>query len=159
RDFYPGVYRYLLLLSGRPELAEDLTQETFVQAWRHLEQFAGRSSLRVWLHRIAHREFLQALRHQRTGAYALGAGAGSLEDLDEAALPAAPDWTETVVLRELLRGLSVDEREVMLLRYLHDYSSAEIAQIIGAPPATVRYRLARSREKLQRELGEGDLPY
>src|SRR5689334_11706592 len=50
RDFYPGVYRYLLLMSGRPELAEDLTQETFLQAWRHLDQFAGRSSLRVWLH-------------------------------------------------------------------------------------------------------------
>src|SRR5690349_2462366 len=58
RDYYPGVYRYLLYLTGSPEAAEDLTQETFLQAWRRLESFEGRAALRTWLHRIAHREFL-----------------------------------------------------------------------------------------------------
>src|SRR5947209_5792076 len=62
RDYYPGVYRYLLYLTGRREAAEDLTQETFLQAWRRLETFDGRGALRPWLHRIAHREFLQAVR-------------------------------------------------------------------------------------------------
>src|SRR5437870_2410920 len=52
RDYYPGVYRYLLLLTGRPESAEDLAQETFLQAWRRLDRFEGRAPLRVWLHRI-----------------------------------------------------------------------------------------------------------
>src|ERR1041385_5169761 len=46
REYYPGVYRYLLYLTGSPETAEDLTQETFVAAWRGLEQFAGRGPLR-----------------------------------------------------------------------------------------------------------------
>src|SRR6266852_6181085 len=63
--YYPGVYRYLLYLTGSPDAAEDLTQETFLQAWCHLDSFAGRSTLRTWLHRIAHREFLQSLRSQR----------------------------------------------------------------------------------------------
>src|SRR5213595_90854 len=74
-------------------------------------------------------------------------------------MPVMPDSTETVMLREVLRRLPVDEREVMVLRYVHDYSSAEIARIVGAPAGTVRYWLARGREKLQRELGEGNLPY
>src|SRR5438034_2873312 len=64
REYYPGVYRYLLYLTGRPEAAEDLAQETFLQVWRRLETFEGRAPLRLWLHRIAHREFLQALRSQ-----------------------------------------------------------------------------------------------
>src|SRR5206468_3023416 len=65
REHYPAIYRYLLYLAGRPDLAEDLTQETFVQAWRALDRFQGRASLRTWLHRIAQREFLQMLRRQR----------------------------------------------------------------------------------------------
>ena len=55
REQYPGVYRYLFYLCGQRETAEDLAQETFLQAWRHLHQFQGRSSLACWLHRIAHR--------------------------------------------------------------------------------------------------------
>ena len=48
RDYYPGIYRYLLALSERTELAEDLTQKTFLQAWRHLNQFQGRAPLHGW---------------------------------------------------------------------------------------------------------------
>src|SRR5881227_2491749 len=94
RDYYPDVYRYLLYLTGRPEMAEDLTQETFIRAWRGLASFEGRASLRVWLHRIARREFLQALRSQRGDP-----AAGVTESLDEAAeLVTAPDagWVEAV---------------------------------------------------------------
>jgi RNA polymerase sigma-70 factor (ECF subfamily) len=65
RDHYPAIYRYLVHLTGCRDVAADLTQETFLQAWRHLDAFEGRSTLRSWLYRIAHREFLQALRRQR----------------------------------------------------------------------------------------------
>src|SRR6266540_3497402 len=75
RDHYPGIYRYLLYLTGRREAAEDLAQETFVQAWRRLETFDGGRPLRPWLHRIAHRQFLQDLRSQRSEA--------SLEEIPE----------------------------------------------------------------------------
>src|SRR5437870_6026731 len=79
REYYPGVYRYLLYLTGRREAAEDLAQETFLQAWRSLGAFEGRSLLRAWLHRIAHREFLQFLRGQRPLT--------SLEEFGELAAP------------------------------------------------------------------------
>src|SRR5439155_13994197 len=91
RDYYPGVYRYLLYLTGRPEMAEDLTQETFLQAWRRLETFEGRSALKPWLHRIAHREFLQALRSQRLPV--------SLEEMGELPAPHGLEWAEAVELR------------------------------------------------------------
>src|SRR5690349_19975544 len=63
--YHPAVYRYLLYLAGQPDVAEDLAQETFLQAWRHLDTFHGRSSLQTWLLRIARREFLQLLRRRR----------------------------------------------------------------------------------------------
>jgi hypothetical protein len=60
REHYPAVHRYLLYLTGQRDLAEDLTQETFLQAWCGLADFEGRASLQAWLHRITRREFLDS---------------------------------------------------------------------------------------------------
>jgi RNA polymerase sigma-70 factor (ECF subfamily) len=151
RDYYPGVYRYLLYLTGRADAAEDLTQETFLQAWRRLETFEGRAPLRLWLHRIAHREFLQALRSQRPHT--------SLEEIGEPPAPPAADWTEAIELRDAIRKLPVEEGEIVVLHYLQGYNCQEIAQIVRAPVTTVKYRLMTARAHLQRELGEGDMAY
>jgi RNA polymerase sigma-70 factor, ECF subfamily len=151
REHYPAIYRYLLYLTRRPEQAEDLTQETFLQAWRHLGTFIARASLRAWLHRIARREFLQALRRQRAQT--------SLEEIAEAAEPRASAWMEAVELHEVIDRLPLPQREVVLLHYLEGYTSTEIARIVGAPVGTVCDRLARAREHLRQELGEDDLTY
>jgi RNA polymerase sigma-70 factor (ECF subfamily) len=150
-DYYPGIYRYLLYLTGRRELAEDLTQETFVQAWRHLDRFVARAPLRAWLHRIAHREFLQALRSQRPVA--------PLEETAAFPLPSAMELAEAMELRAVIGRLPVEERETLVLHHLEGYTYEEIAQITGAPVRRVKRRLAEARARLQRELGEGDLPY
>jgi RNA polymerase sigma-70 factor (ECF subfamily) len=149
--YYPGVYHYLLYLTGRPELAEDLTQETFLQAWRRLDTFAGRAPLRVWLHRIAYREFLQAVRRPRPVA--------PLEEVAEVAVPSRADWTEAIVLQEAIRRLPSDQQQVVVLHYLQGYDCQEIGQILRAPIGTVKYWLSLARTHLQRELGEGDLSY
>src|SRR6266550_1951236 len=94
QEYYPGVYRYLLYLTGRPETAEDLTQETFLQAWRNLGTFDETASLRPWLHRIAHREFLQALRARRTET--------ALEETAEPSDPRAGELADAVELRAVL---------------------------------------------------------
>src|SRR6266571_2991214 len=151
RDYYPGIYRYLLYLTGRPEMAEDLTQETFLQAWRSLDRFVVRAPLGAWLHRIAHREFLQALRSQRPGS--------ALDEMAELPAPRTSGQTEAVELREIMRKLPIEEREVVALHYLQGYTCEEIAPIIRASVSTVKYRLATARAHLQRELGEGDLTY
>jgi RNA polymerase sigma-70 factor, ECF subfamily len=150
RDYYPSVYRYLLWLSERPEQAEDLAQETFVRAWRHLGLFDARGSLRAWLHRIAHREFLRSVRRPAPA---------SLETVGEVAAPQATAWVEAVELRQVLRKLPPEEREVMILHYLEGYPCEEIARIVRAPVTTVKYRLVTGRSHLRRELDEGDLAY
>src|SRR5438128_333873 len=143
--------RYLLYLTGRPEAAEDLTQETFLQAWRSLDTFAEGAPLRPWLHRIAHREFLQALRARRPEA--------PLEAIPEPYEPRAVNLTEAVELRAMLEKLPIEEREIVVLHYLEGYQYSEIGRITGAPVGRVRQRLFEARERLRRELGEGDLIY
>jgi RNA polymerase sigma-70 factor (ECF subfamily) len=151
REHYGAICRYLLYLTGQPDRAEDLTQETFLQAWRYLDSFQGRGSLRSWLHRIAHREFLHLLRRQPAEP--------GLEEIAEVAAPNATDWTDAVELREVIDRLPLEQREVVLLHYLEGYSSTEIARIVDAPVGTVCYRLARARERLRQALGEDDLTY
>src|SRR5216684_6544393 len=96
-EYYPGIYRHLLYLTGRRETAEDLTQETFLQAWRCLDTFDPTAFLRPWLHRIAHREFLQALRARRPET--------SLESILEPPDPCSTELTEAVELRAILDAL------------------------------------------------------
>src|SRR5262249_37630295 len=135
-----------LRLTEKPEVAEDLTQETFVQAWSSLDTFDDRLPLRPWLLRIAHREFLQALRRRRSLA--------SLEEVAEVAEPRAAASTDAVELRLVICQLPLEEREVVVLHYLEGYRCEEIAQILGAPLGRVRFRLFEARARLRRELDE-----
>jgi RNA polymerase sigma-70 factor (ECF subfamily) len=151
REQYSAIYRYLFYLVGRRDLAEDLTQETFLEGWRCLETFQGRGSLRGWLLRIAHRQFLHRL--QRRPAE-LG-----LEAMADVAAPGATAWMDALELRDLIDRLPLEQREVVLLHYLEGYTSTQIARIVDAPVGTICYRLARAREKLRQALGEDDLTY
>jgi RNA polymerase sigma-70 factor (ECF subfamily) len=150
-EHYHAIYRYLLYLTAQPDLADDLTQETFLLGWRYLATFQGRGTLRGWLLRIARREFLR-LRQRRQAE--LG-----LEGLGELAAGDGTAWLESVELRAVIGRLPLEEREVMLLYYLEGYSSSQIAPILGVPGRTVRRRLEQARERLRQELGEDDLAY
>jgi RNA polymerase sigma-70 factor (ECF subfamily) len=149
RDHYSIVYRFLLCRTGRPDEAADLTQETFVAAWGALDTFDERAPMRPWLLRIAYREFLQWLRRQRPEA--------SLDACGE--LPGLEATTELIELREVLRGLPMEEREVVALHYMEGYHCEEIAQILGIPVGRVKHRLVEARARLRRELSdEGSAP-
>jgi RNA polymerase sigma-70 factor, ECF subfamily len=151
QEHYQAIYRYLLYLTGQPDLADDLTQETFVQGWRYLHTFQGRGSLRGWLLRIARREFLRLLQRRQAE---LG-----MEGLGDLAAQDATAWLESVELRQVIDRLPLEEREVMLLHYLEGYSSSQIALITGVPARSVRRRLEQARERLRQEMGEDDLAY
>jgi RNA polymerase sigma factor (sigma-70 family) len=152
-----------LYLTGSPEAAEDLTQETFLQAWRGLGTFDGRATLRTWLHRIAHREFLQALRRQprlRGGPLHMGGQAlVSLEAAGEVREPYSVGLTESIELRVIISQLPMEERQIIVLHYLEGYQHEEVAHILGIPLRRVRQRLVEARGRLQQELAEGDLLY
>lgn len=129
--------------------APDLVQEIFLQAFRSIRQFSGRSSFETWLYRLAVNECLQFLRQSRRRA---------TRSLDYEPLDRAPPQTTRVQENELLeRGLErldPELRSTFLLRELEGFSYGRIAEILGISEGTVGSRLNRARAELREHLGE-----
>ncbi len=163
------------LTQGDAALADDLAQDTFVQAWRHLPTFDGRARFGTWLHRIAVREFLQ---HRRRPALAqfgspamlawddvapadgappdpphAGAGAGSGRGPGHAT-PAGDDASalRLDVARALAR-LSEAQRLCVEHCFHLDLTHEEAADVLGLPLGTLKSHLNRARARLQHLLG------
>ena len=141
------VYRFVLRLVNDPSMAEDTISEVFLDVWRQAGRFEGRSSVSTWLLAIARFKALSAIR-KRTD-----------EELDEEAAAAIPDSADTPevslqkkdkseVLRECLKALSPEHREIIDLVYYHEKSVEEAAQITGIPENTVKTRMFYARKKM-----------
>jgi RNA polymerase sigma-70 factor (ECF subfamily) len=147
-------------LAGTAEDAEDLVQETYTKAFAAADRFEG-GNLEAWLFRILRNAFLSRIRHERRGPVRSG-----LDTLDPGGEDAPDDaWlrgdVELEAMRRLvgseieaaLRSLSVDARTAVLLD-LEGFSEAEMAEILGCAPGTVKSRLARARAALRDRLAD-----
>ncbi len=163
RRFYAGVYNYLRWISRDAALAEDLTQETFMQVWQHLADMRDRKAARAWVYRIARNQFLQHRR--RTGG-----DTAALEDcaLADRADPQALSPQHSLEREELQAAvrLAVDKlpdahREVVVLHNLEGLSLAQVAQVLEVPLGTVKSRRAKAfaalRHLLRREVGNDEV--
>jgi RNA polymerase sigma-70 factor (ECF subfamily) len=170
RELLAHCYRLL----GTLDEAEDLVQETYLRAWRSYAGFEGRSSLRVWLYRIATNACLTAL--EQRGRRALPSGLGAPSD-DPAGPPvlAGPEvsWLEPIpdalvtgpaedpaaiaVARESLRlgliaclqYLPARQRAVLILRDVLAFPAAEVAAMLGTSTVAVKSALQRARARLE----------
>lgn len=135
RECYPRVLAYAASHAG-PQLADDITSETFTIAWYKLDQMPSHAL--PWLLGIA-RNLVRASRRQ----------AWQEEQLVDA--PADDDYA-VIELREALARLSAADQEVLTLIAWHGLSSAEAAQVLGCSTATFFVRLHRARRRLRRAL-------
>ncbi|GGK16020.1 RNA polymerase sigma factor [Pilimelia terevasa] len=133
------VWRFVAALID-PGAADDLTQETYLRAFRALPDFAGRSTARTWLLGIARRtcaDHLRALtRRRRLFDRLVGAAATSAP---------APDPAGGYSSADLLRRLPEDRRSAFTLTQVLGLSYAEAASVEGVPVGTIRSRVARAR--------------
>jgi RNA polymerase sigma-70 factor (ECF subfamily) len=163
---------------GSAAEADDAVQETIVRAWRSVDRFEERSSLRTWLYRIATRVCLDALSDRSRRARPMDLGpAGSVDGPltalprshwiepvpDASVLPADDDPSERAVLRQSIRlafvaavqSLPPRQRAVLLLAEVLGWSAAEIAEALDTSVAAVNSALQRARATLSsREIGE-----
>jgi RNA polymerase sigma-70 factor, ECF subfamily len=149
REHSGRVYGLCLRMTREPHLAEDCTQETFINAWRALGKFETRSSLATWLHRIAVNVTLA--RRRKAGLVET-----ALEE-DEETGPAS-SWTlETPVevqeIESAIAGLPDGARDVLVLHALYGYSHTEAAQMLGVAEGTCKAQLHRARRLLRERLG------
>ena len=162
---------------GSPFDAEDAVQETMVRAWRSLNRFDGRSSLRTWLYRIATNVCLDALSDRSRRALPMEEGpAGSVDGelesrprthwlepiADARALPADADPFELTVLRQstrlafvaALQHLPARQRAALLLTEVLGWSAAEIAECLETSVPAINSAIQRARATLaSREVG------
>jgi RNA polymerase sigma-70 factor, ECF subfamily len=164
KPVYNFVYRFV---SDR-DTAEDLTQETFVKAWKNIEKFDQNRKLKTWLFAIAKNtvfDFLKKKKEIPFSTFADEEGENWLENIaDENILPdeilEQNDIAEE--LENKLQQLLPHYRAILLLHHKEDFSLHEIAEILGEPYNTIKSRhqrgLARLKELLQKS-GAPDLPF
>jgi RNA polymerase sigma-70 factor (ECF subfamily) len=134
--------RFLAQMVGNRALAEDLLQDSFLEAFRCCDQLGEIESPEAWLFGIARNRALAALRRRRRFR-------GALDRLVQRPDATERDDLELVVLRDLLqRTLDPDDRALLILRYLHGFGATELAAMTGRSPEAVRQRLSRARVRL-----------
>ncbi|MBV8910453.1 MAG: sigma-70 family RNA polymerase sigma factor [Gammaproteobacteria bacterium] len=148
REHAGRVYGLCLRMTRDVHLAEDCTQDTFINAWRALPRFETRSSLSTWLHRIAVNVSL-ARRGKTSPVEPLS---------DEAHDGGREKWAlETPVeVREIesaIAALPDGARDALVLHALYGYSHGEAAQMLGIAEGTCKAQLHRARKLLRERLG------
>jgi RNA polymerase sigma-70 factor, ECF subfamily len=135
--------RAALLVTGDRAAAEDIAQEAFLAALRALPRFDLRRPLRPWLHRIV---VNRAIDFARARALRAEVGADAAGEPTAAHEPAGPPLDED--LAAALLALGVEQRAVIVLRYLLDFTPGEIAALLDLPRGTVNSRLRRGLDAL-----------
>ena len=146
----PRLRRYARAMVKDRATADDLVQDTLVQAWARMSQWREGSDLRAWLFSIMHNLRIDQLRKP-------GLDMSELEDeySESTMRETQSDRLEVKDLENALQRLPEDQREILLLVALEDLSYQEVAQALGIPMGTVMSRLSRGRERLRLILQDG----
>jgi len=152
--YHDRIYRYVLGLVKSPAEAEDLTQDTFLRAYRHGDSLRDPEAVRGWLYRIATHVCLDRLR-QRKPQISLDGEEGKVgAEPSVSEFPSPLEISErketSACVQRCLDFLPDKYRAVILLHEAHSLTAPEIADLLGVTLTTVKIRLHRARRKLQR---------
>lgn len=152
-----AVYRVALRLSSDPSQAEDLTQEAMLKAYRSWHQYKHGTNVRAWLITIMRNHFINEYRKQKKQPASLDIAEIENHTVFEDVQDVDPEgrFFSQIVDEEVLRAIdSLPEefREALVLSDVESMTYAEIAGVTGVPVGTVKSRLFRARQALQRKL-------
>mgnify|MGYP000592278981 CR=1 FL=1 len=147
------VFRFILRFVRSEAVAEELTNEVFLEVWRNAARFEGRSSLSSWMLGIAHNKAVSVLR-KRSEAELDDDAAGAIPDTADTPEVTAQKADKGALLRACLERLSDDHRTIIDLVYYQEMSVAEVATVVGIPENTVKTRMFYARKKLSELLKE-----
>lgn len=157
------IYTLCRRLTGSAEDGAELAQEAFLNAWRGLAKFQGESSFSTWLYRLASNVCIDFLRKEkRRRSLSMTVSLDDEEEGREAELPDARyeperELERAETRRAIARGLerlSLEHRQVLVMRELSGLSYAEIGRILNLEEGTVKSRIARARAALRKVLLE-----
>lgn len=157
------LFRLAYRMTGREDLADDVVQEAFLEAYRSLPRFEGRSRFSTWLHRIAANRALDLLRRQKGREVRLGENREAVGGLGEEGLAEAPSddpGPERLALsgeigervERALDSLTPIERTAFVLRHFENRSIAEIGRALGSRTSATKQAVFRAVRKLRQQL-------
>ena len=150
------LYGVVLRLCATPHEAEEVTQETFIRAWRAIARFDGRSQLFTWLYRIGVNEAKRRLERGEGAlrTVSLEESPGDPPDLSEAPEAHAERDALRAALERAVRALPLAYRAPLVLRDIEGLTTGEAAQILGISEAALKSRLHRARALVRHALEE-----
>lgn len=160
-QYSPMIYRLGSKMLDNPQDVEDMLQETFIKAYRHLGDFDGRSSLSTWLYRIATNEALMAMRRKRPDTISFDEPQADetepqepLQIVDWCCMPEQELMSAEgrAYLDKAVEGLPTSLRVVFLLRDIEGLSTRETAEVLNLSEMAVKTRLSRARLQLRETL-------
>jgi len=150
KEYYRDVYLFLLAMSKNPDIAEELTQETFFKALKNLHKFKGGCSVKTWLCQIGKNAYLSHLKKQKKFLEYEPPDTPDPMDIENIFLRK----NEALSIYKILHSLEEPYKEVFTLRILGDLSFQEIGEVFGRKEGWARVTFHRARLKIQSILKE-----
>jgi len=153
RQYFAQLSRYLSRLLRRPEMVEEVVNDTLFVVWEKASQFQGRSKVSTWITGIAYLKGIKALDRLKKMPEQNADPVLALEQVEDEA-----NFIAKLGLQEWLRNgldkISPEQRSVVELTYYFGYSYIEISEIMGCPVNTVKTRMFHARRKLGKLLSQ-----
>jgi len=147
RIYYNEILRYCLWHTSDRQTAEDATQETFLKAVRHLDGYTHQGKFRAYLYKIAVNTCTDLWRQNKN----------PIPYESEQYIETGFEQAESdLSMKKMLDTLSNIQREVVILRYVHEFKIREISDILNEPLRTVQSRLRTALKALEKNLAKGD---
>ena len=146
--------RYLFRITGNREVAQDLTQETFIKAYKSLMKTKAEINLKPWLYRIATNNVHQYHRRKLLLSFI---PLDSLKKNGKHDLEGPPENVDDgIAVKETLLKIPSDQRECLILHHVEGFRYQEIAEMLGISEDAVRMRVARAKKVFRRVYNGGD---
>ena len=154
------IYNFVFRLAGDRDAAEDITQETFVKAWKNLKRFDQSRNFKTWIFTIAKNTTYDWLKKKKEipfSSFTDDEGESWLENVADENILSDEILARKDIAEEfdaILQKIPPHYRAILLLHYKEDFSLHEIAEILGEPYNTIKSRHQRGLGRLKKELAQ-----
>lgn len=151
RLYFKDVYLFILAMSKRPDIAEEITQETFFKVLKNINKYRGECSVKTWLFQIAKNTYLSHVKktkHQETEDKLSDSESSSQHSMESMCI----SKDEALSIYKVLHYLEEPYKEVFTLRTLGELSFREIGEIFGRKEGWARVTYHRAKSKIREQI-------
>ena len=145
-DYFKDVFYYLRSLSSNQEVAEDLTQDTFVKAMKSLDKYDGRKDIRAWLFTIAKNSFIDRCRKEKH--YAMEQQPDILVTPEPSFVEKMMNQADAFQIHKILHEMQEPYKEVFSLRTFGELPFEQIGKLFGKSDSWARVTYYRAKQKI-----------